>query len=437
MKGLVIGLIGGLCLSGTVAAETSISKDIDADYDYLENLYKHLHQTPELSFKEDKTSVRMAEELRNAGYTVTEKVGGYGVVGVLKNGEGPTILVRTDMDALPVDEKTGVPYSSTVKTIDDVGKTVSVMHACGHDMHMTVFTGTARLLAAKKDKWKGTLVLIAQPAEERGSGARAMLSDSLYERFPRPDYALGLHVSAGLPAGVIGYTPGYAMANVDTVDITLFGIGGHGAAPHTTKDPVVLAAQVVTSLQTLVSRELNPTDPGVVTVGSIHGGTKHNIISGQVDLQLTVRSYSDKARETLLRGIERIAKGQAVSMGLPEDKMPIVKISKERTPAVYNTPEVTAGVIAMLEGELGEQHLLKIDPVMAGEDFSEYGRVEPAIPSVFMWLGAVAPDTYDKAQKSGAALPSLHSAYFAPMPKPTIKTGVETLTDSALYLFNK
>ena len=278
-------------------ADTALQSAIREDYPYLESLYVHLHKNPEISFQEEKTGLRMAQELRSLGFTVTENVGGYGVVGVLENGEGPTVLLRTDMDALPVREKTGKPYASTATTVDEHGNTVSVMHACAHDVHMTVFTGAARRLTAMRDQWQGTLVMIAQPAEERGAGARAMLKDGLFERFPRPDYNLGLHVSASFPAGTVVYTKGYVMAAVDSVDITVFGIGGHGAYPHRTKDPVVLSAQIINSLQTLVSRELKPVDAGVVTVGSIHGGTKHNIIPDRVRLQLTVRSYTDEARE--------------------------------------------------------------------------------------------------------------------------------------------
>ena len=367
---------------------------------------------------------------------MTENVGGHGLVGVLKNGPGPTLMLRTDLDGLPVEEKTGLAYASKTQVVDDLGKTVNTMHACGHDIHMTVFTGTARRLADLRNQWSGTLVMIGQPAEERGAGARAMLDDGLYTRFPRPDYALGLHVKAGVPAGQIGYIEGYALANVDSVDITLFGIGGHGAYPHTTKDPIVLAAQIINALQTLVSREIPPIEAGVVTVGSIHGGTKHNIIPEQVDLQLTVRSYSDATRDTLLVGIKRIARAQALVMGFPEDKLPRVVVRDEYTPALYNNPELTLRVTRVLKAQLGEERITKVKPVMGGEDFSQYGRVEPKVPSFFFWLGAIDPAIVKASMEKGEGLPSLHSAYFAPLPEKTILTGVEAMTAAALDLFN-
>lgn len=409
---------------------------INNDYSTLEALYQYFHQHPELSFHEEQTANRIADEMRSIGFRVTENVGGYGVVSVLKNGEGPTLLLRTDMDALPVKEVTGLSYASRVEAIDSLGKKVSVMHACGHDIHMTVFIGTARRLASMKANWRGTLVMISQPAEERGAGARAMIKDGLFSRFPRPDYNLGLHVSADHSAGTVAYVPGYAMANVDMVDVTLHGIGGHGAYPHTTKDPVVLAAQFINALQTLVSREISPIEAGVVTVGSIHGGTKHNIISERVDLQLTIRSYTDQSRGLLLDGIKRIAKGQAESMGLPPDKLPTVRVRNEYTPAVYNQPKLTEKIRGILEQRLGVQRVVRGDPVMGGEDFAEYGRVEPKIPSSFLWLGGVEPESYRNAKINGLKTPSLHSGLFAPEPKLTIVTGVESMTGIALDLLS-
>ena len=420
-----------------VRADTALQSAIHSDYPYLEALYVHLHRNPELSFHEEKTSERMAAELHSLGFTVTEKVGGYGVVGVLKNGEGPTVLLRADMDALPVLEKTGKPYASKATTVDGQGKTVSVMHACAHDVNMTVFIGAARRLTSMTDKWQGTLVMIAQPAEEVGAGARAMLNDGLFERFPRPDYNFGLHVSASVPAGKVIYTKGYVMANVDSVDVTVYGIGGHGAYPHRTKDPVVLSAQIINALQTLVSRELKPIDAGVVTVGSIHGGTKHNVIPDKVHLQLTVRSYTDEARTTLLEGIKRIAEGQAMTMGLPRDKLPVMKIKDESTPSVYNNPELADRIVKVLRTKFDDEHLIPGEPVMGGEDFAQYGRVEPKIPSLFLWIGGVEADKYAKAMEAGEVLPSLHSPFFAPDPQPTILTGVEVMTTSALELLGK
>jgi amidohydrolase len=426
-----------LMVSSQLQADSDLNLATQADFKYLESLYYHLHKNPELSFHEKKSAKRMAKELRKAGFEVTENVGGYGLVGLMKNGPGPVLMIRADMDGLPVEEKTELEYASKVQVVDDLGKTVDTMHACGHDIHMSVFVGTARRLAEMKGKWSGTLVMIAQPAEERGAGARAMLDDGLYTRFPRPDYAMGLHVNAALASGQIGYAEGFELANVDSVDITIPGIGGHGAYPHTTKDPIVLAAQIINALQTLVSREIPPIEAGVVTVGSIHGGTKHNIIPDQVDLQLTVRSYSDQTRDTLLAGIKRIAHAQALVMGFPQDKLPLVKVRDEYTPALYNDPPLTRRVTAVLREQLGDERIIEVKPVMGGEDFSQYGRVEPKVPSFFFWLGAVDPVLIQKSKETGKGLPSLHSAYFAPLPKSTIITGVEAMTSAALDLLDK
>ena len=406
----------------------------DQDYDYLFDLYQHLHRNPELSFHEEKTSHRIAEELKKAGLTVTEKVGGFGVVGIMKNGKGPTILLRTDLDGLPVMEETGKPYASKVRVKDDAGKEVSVMHACGHDIHMAAFVGAARLLSGIKEQWKGTLVMIAQPAEERGSGARAMLKDGLFERFPKPDYCVAQHVAATMASGTVGCVPGYALANVDSVDITVRGLGGHGAFPNTTKDPVVLAAQIVLALQTIVSRETAPTDPVVVTVGSIHGGSKHNIIPNEVKLQLTLRSYTDEVRQHTIEAIKRIAKGLGEAAGLPENRMPIVSVKNEFTPATYNDPKLLARLRKNLESLIGKKNVVTSEPVMGGEDFSEYGRTEDKIPICIFWLGAVEPEKVKASEKSGKSLPSLHSSLFAPDVEPTIKTGVANLVSAVLEL---
>jgi hippurate hydrolase len=431
----------GLPVYGSGGAEDGRYADlrsrIDAVYPDLDRLYKHLHSNPELSFQEEKTAARIAAELKNLGFDVTQNVGGHGLVGVLKNGEGPTVLVRTDLDALPVEEKTGVEYASKVITKDDQGNDVPVMHACGHDVHMTVFVGTARLLVQLKDQWRGTLVMIGQPAEERGAGARAMIADGLFTRFPRPDYALALHVSASLPAGTVGYRPGYALANVDAVDITIRGAGGHGAYPHTTKDPVVMAAQTVLALQTIVSREIAPIEPAVVTVGSIHGGTKHNIIPDEVRLQLTLRSYSDEVRNHTIAAIRRITRGIAMAAGVPEDRMPIVTVQDEYTPATYNDPKLTERIASVFRNVLGDKNVIESDPVMGGEDFGRYGRVEPRIPISLFWLGSVDPKRVEESQRLGKPLPSLHSSLFAPVPEPTIKTGVKAMTAAVLELMSK
>jgi hippurate hydrolase len=400
----------------------------------LEALYKHLHSHPELSNREEKTAERLARELRAAGFTVTEKVGGHGVVGVFKNGAGPTVLVRTDMDALPVIEQTGLDYASKVRVRDKNDQDVGVMHACGHDMHMTCWTGTARVLVALKDRWQGTLVFIAQPAEEIGAGARQMLADGLYERFPKPDYALALHCEGNRPHGTIAFTEGLALANVDTVDLIVRGRGGHGAAPHTTVDPVVLAARIVLDLQTLVSRETNPLDPAVITVGSIHGGAKHNIIPNEVRLQITVRSTKDSTRKHLLEGIERVAKAAAMGARAPE---PIMKVEVgEFTPALINDAKLTRRTVALFREVLGPDNVLERPPVLGGEDFSRYSR--GGTPIFLYFLGTQPPEKVAAAAREGALpLPSLHSDQFYPIPTPTIRTGVLTMSMAVMDLLAK
>ncbi len=405
---------------------------LDALYPALEAFYIDLHQTPELSLHEEKTAAKMADRLRRLGYEVTTGIGGTGVVAILRNGKGPTVLVRTDMDALPVEEKTGLPYASKVTTKDDSGATVPVMHACGHDVHMTSLVGASTLLAKAKDRWRGTLFLIAQPAEEKGGGAASMLKDGLFTRFPKPDFAIALHDKANFPAGKISHVSGYAMANVDSVDITIFGRGGHGAYPHATVDPIVIAARTVLSLQTIVARENNPIEPAVVTVGSIHGGTKHNIIPDEVKLQLTVRSYKDDVRKRLLSAIERIAKAEAMAAAAP--KPPTVTVT-EGTPATYNDPALGRRVVGALVRAFGESNVVQGQPTMGGEDFSEYGRA--GVPAFMFDIGAVEPATYEAAQRTGTPLPSLHSSEFAPDREPTLKTGVSALTVAALELLGK
>jgi len=411
-----------------------VKKRVDGDYAYLEALYKHLHSNPELSLKEARTSARLARELREVGFEVAEYIGGYGIVGILKNGDGPTVMVRTDMDALPVVERTGVPYASKVRTRDKNENEVGVMHACGHDVHMAVWTGTARTLASMKDQWKGTLMFIGQPAEEIGAGARMMLEAGLFKKFPRPDYALALHCAANLAHGSVAYTEGLAMANVDSVDITVHGKGGHGAAPHTTIDPVVIAARIVLDLQTLVSRETNPVDPAVVTVGSIHGGSKHNIIPNEVKMQLTVRSTKDSVRKHLLDGIRRIAEAAAKGAGAPSPEVAINPA--EFTPALNNDPELTRKTVALFKDVLGAEHVQSRPPMMGGEDFSRYGLSR--VPICLFWLGTIDPQRMAESEKEGAApLPSLHSDLFAPVPEPTIKTGVLTMSLAVMNLVGK
>ncbi|MSU59867.1 MAG: amidohydrolase [Pedosphaera sp.] len=433
---LTLGLAVAICTNAQDSKE-AIRDRVNAEYPNLFELYKHLHANPELSFHEEKTSARVAEELKRAGFEVTTGVGKFGVVAVLKNGSGPTVLVRSDLDALPVKEQTGLPYASKVMTKDDAGKDVPVMHACGHDMHMTALVGTARVLAQFKNQWHGTLILIGQPAEERGGGAKAMLKDGLFTRFPKPDFCIALHDDSSLATGTIGYTSGFAMANVDSVDITVRGVGGHGAHPDRTKDPIVLASQIVLALQTIVSRELKPGVPGVVTVGSIHGGTKHNIISDEVKLQITVRSYADEVRAQLLNAIKRIARGHGIAAGLPEELLPIVDVEGEYTPATYNDPKLTERLAAVFRGLLGETNVIAVPPTMGGEDFSEYGRTGDKIPICMFDVGGVQQEAFAEAKRTGKSLPSLHSPFWAPDPEPTIKTGINAMTAAVLELMGK
>jgi len=431
-----------LCTLPAAAADPAlretVASRVTAEYASLEAFYRDLHANPELSLMEERTAGVVAAELRRHGFEVTERVGGFGLVGVLKNGPGPTLLIRTDLDGLPVEEQTGLPYASRKRVKDLAGRDVATMHACGHDLHMTVFAGTARLLASLRDRWSGTLVMIGQPAEELGLGARAMLAAGLYAKFPKPDFAIALHDIATLPAGTVGTLEGFMMANVDTLDITVRGIGGHGAYPHTTKDPIVLAARIVVALQTIVSRETRPLDPAVVTVGSIHGGTKHNIISDEVKLQLTVRSYSDHVRRQTLEAIRRICRGEAIAAGIPDDRMPVVTSSEnEYTPATYNDPALTRRVHGALTAWLGGDNVKSIDPEMGGEDFGRYGRTAERVPICMFRLGVVAPEVFAESQRTGGPLPSLHSNKFAPLPEPSIKTGVTGMTGVALELLAK
>ncbi len=402
-------------------------------------IYRDLHANPELSFQEFRTSAILAQEARRLGFTVTEKVGQTGVVAVLKNGPGPVVLLRADMDGLPVIEQTGLPFASTKKGISKSGIETGIMHACGHDTHMSAWIGAARQLVANKAKWSGTLVMIAQPAEEIGSGARAMLADGLFTRFPKPKYTLAFHDAAQFPAGALGLSNGWALANVDSVDIKVKGVGGHGAYPQTTKDPIVLASRIVGALQTLVSREVDPQDAAVVTVGSIHGGAKHNIISDEVTMLLTVRSYSDETRKLLLDGIKRIAKGEAIAAGMPEDKMPEITLSeKEFTPATFNTDVLTRRIGALFTARFGKARVIDTKPVMGGEDFSEFYRADKAtIESLIFWVGGVAQEEMDAAKKDGRQLPSLHSPYWKPDAEKVIAAGTEAMTAAAMDLMKK
>ena len=391
-----------LCISVAAAPSQKAVRDrVNKEIPSLIKLYQHLHANPEISFQEKQTAQRLGAELKTLGFEVTQNVGGHGVVCVLKNGKGPTVLVRTDTDALPVKESTGLPFASTRTTTDEQGKTVPAMHACAHDVHMTCWAGTARVLTYLKSQWSGTLVFIGQPAEERGAGAKAMLVDGLFNKFPVPDYCLALHVSSDQPVGTLGFTSGYAMANVDSVDISVRGVGGHGSQPQTAKDPIVLAAQIVLALQTIVSREIHPLNPAVVTVGSIHGGTKHNIIPDEVHLQLTLRSYSDEVREKLIASIRRIVKGQALAAGLKEDRFPIVNVKDEFTPAAYNDPKLVERINGVFGQWFGKGVMIERKPTMGGEDFGRYGRTEHEIPIYMFRLGGVSPMVMRRARALG------------------------------------
>ena len=403
----------------------------------LMDVYKHLHANPELSSMETDTAAYLAKRMKKLGFDVTENFGGTGVVSVMKNGPGKTIMIRADLDGLPVKENTGLSYASTVIKKDRFGDEWPVMHACGHDIHMTTFLGTAQELVANKDLWSGTLVMILQPAEEISHGAKDMIKAGLFTKFPRPDYNLALHANSAMPAGQVGITSGYALANVDSVDITVKGVGGHGAYPQTTKDPIVLASQIVLALQTIVSREVAAQDSAVVTVGSFNGGTKHNIIGEEVKLQLTVRSYSDETRDKLLASIKRISENMGRVAGLEDDKLPIVEIKDEYTPAAYNNPELSAKAMKVMAKVVGEKNVIAAQPVMGGEDFGRYGRTDPKIPGMIYWLGAANPEEVKAAQKAGQSMPSLHSPFFKPDAAAAIPVGVDTMTATAVSLFNE
>ncbi len=445
-----IGFLSILLLSALPAvslfAQQTPQSLADAELPSLLAIYKDIHAHPELSMHEERSAAIVAKELKAAGCQVTERVGKYdkasvtcfGVVGVMKNGAGPIVLVRTDLDALPVHEETDLPYASTVTTKNDEGKEVPVMHACGHDTHIAAFIGTARALAKLKDQWHGTIVFVAQPAEETGNGARALLKGGLYDRFGKPDFALGFHDKADLQTGHIGVTEGYTSANVDSVDVTVRGVGGHGGYPHKTKDPIVLAAEMINAWQTIASRENNPLDPIVVTVGSIHGGTKRNIIPDEVTMQLTVRTYKKQVREKVLAAIERIAKDIAAAGGVLPERAPIVTVRKDEfCSATYNNPELTKRLVAVWRKSLGYENVEIVDPTMGGEDFSEYSLPDHSIPAVDFHFGAVDPAKIADYKQTGKELPSLHSSKFAPLPEPTIRTGIVAMTTAVLELMKK
>jgi hippurate hydrolase len=429
-------LVAALCLPALLFAadpwRAPSAEQIDAIYPQMRVLYEDLHRNPELSLHEEKTAAKIADQLRKLGYDVTTGVGKTGVVGVLKNGPGPVVMIRAELDALPVVEKTELAYASHATTHNDQEVEVPVMHACGHDLHMSVGMGTAALLAQHKDRWHGTFIYVGQPAEERIQGAKAMLKDGLFTRFPKPDFVFAIHDSSFEPAGKVAYVTGYAMSNADSVDVTIYGKGGHGSAPELTIDPIVIAARTILSWQTIISREKSAQDPGVITVGTIHGGTKNNIIPDEVKLQLTVRSYKDEVRQHLLAAIERIADGEAAAAGA-EKKPTVTRV--EGVSAVYNDPATTQRLVNALESALGKGNVVQGIPIMASDDFAEYGRA--GVPSVMLSLGAVNPTKFETAQKNREVLPGPHSSLFAPDEEPSLKTGILVETTAVLELLGK
>ena len=432
---LLVAAAAAMTMTTTASSET-LSDAIRADMPQLLTLYRDLHANPELSMQEVRTPAKLSAEIRKLGFQVTEHVGKTGVVAVMKNGPGPVLLLRADMDALPVTEQTGLPFASKVRGVSRSGVETGVMHACGHDTHVASWLGAARRLTAMKDQWSGTIVMVLQPGEETVEGAKAMLDDGLYTRFPKPDYILAFHDAASLPAGQIGITPGYALASVDSVNITVHGVGGHGAYPQTTKDPIVLASRIVLALQTLVSRENNPFDPAVVTVGSFHAGTKNNIISDEAKLQLTVRSYPLEVQKKLIEGIRRVARGEAIAAGLPEDKMPEVTIS-EAAPSTFNTAEFSDRLRSLFSNHFGHERVVETKPIMASEDFSQFWQADKSKQAVIFWVGGTPKEKWEAAGGDESKLPSLHSPLWAPDADAVISTAVEALTVAALDVLKK
>ncbi|HEY7959793.1 MAG TPA: amidohydrolase [Sphingomicrobium sp.] len=423
--------------AATPVTAAALSDKIRADMPMLLALYRDIHAHPELSMEEIRTPALLAPKMRELGFQVTEHVGKTGVVAVMKNGPGPVLLLRADMDALPVKEQTGLPFASQVTGKLPDGTETPVMHACGHDTHIATWLGTARRLAAMKDQWSGTLVMILQPGEERVMGAQAMLDDGLFTRFPKPDYLLAFHDSATLPAGTIGVTRGFALANVDTVNIDVKGVGGHGAYPQNTRDPIVLASRIVTALQTLVSRENDPQQPAVVTVGSFHAGTKSNIIPDDAKLALTVRSYTPETRKLLLDGIRRIARGEAIAAGMPEDRMPTVEIEQPSADATFNTAEFSDHLLKLFGSHFGAGRVVETKPIMASEDFSRFWLADKSKQSVIFWVGGVPQSKWDAVKGDTLKLPALHSALWAPDADAVISTATEAMTVATLDILKK
>lgn len=432
-------ILNALCVPSVhaqSASDPSVLTSLRADYDaHIEDLYRHFHANPEISLMESRTAERMAVEFRIAGFEVHTGIGGHGVVAVLENGAGPTVMLRADMDGLPMQERTGLEYASTITMENEMGVSVPVMHACAHDTHMAALVGAARWFSDHRDDWSGRLVLIAQPAEEIGQGAASMLEDGLYDQFGVPDAVLAFHAFGGIPAGDIRYAPGFAMAGVDSVDLYIHGVGAHGATPHFGKDPIVLASQIITGLQTVVSRELSPFEPGVITVGMINAGTTYNIIPDQAHLKLTVRSYSDNTRQLLLSGIERIATNTAAAAGLVDELAPRIEVAEGYIPSLYNDPALSQQAYQALRQRFGDR-VAESAPITAGEDFTHFGRTDHDVPVFLFWVGATPPEVFEQAQQSGSAIPGNHSPFFAPDPEPTITTGSEGLVIIARDIFD-
>jgi amidohydrolase len=420
--------LGVFLFACALPAQSDLDSWLDRQLGDLVEVYKHFHQHPELSFREKKTSKKLADLLEKVGATVTRGFGGHGVVAIMENGVGPTVMVRGDMDGLPVAEKTGLPYRSKIYTENEKGQAAGIMHACGHDIHITNLIGTARYLADHKDLWKGRVMLIGQPAEERSGGASAMLKAGLFTKFKKPDYALALHVSNDAVTGTIGFGKGPVMANVDSVDITMYGLGGHGAKPHLTIDPVIQAAQLILQLQTIVSREIAASDPSVITVGSIHGGTKHNIISDTCHLQITVRSYSDAVRAHLKAAI--IRKANAVAAGAGAEQ-PTVTYS-EGTPSLINDAALVDRGVKAMRAILGDSNVMPMNPVMTAEDFGRFGRA--GVPIFMFRLGTISPARMASYRASGKPIPSLHSSHYYPDPRESLATGIKAMAAVLLEL---
>jgi hippurate hydrolase len=410
---------------------------IEHDRDRLLELYKYLHAHPELSGQEEKTAFIVAQEFSRQGIEVTTRVGGHGVVGVVENGQGPVVMIRGDMDALPIEEATGLPYRSTVRVKNEQGEEVPVMHACGHDLHTTILVGTASILMRLKDEWKGTLLLVAQPAEEALGGAQRMLSDGLFSKFPRPDFALSLHVKPEMPIGKVALSPGYITLGAEVLDIIIHGQGGHGARPHKTKDPVVLAAQTIMAIQTIISREIDPAEKAVITVGAIHGGSLHNIIPDKVTLKLTLRSSSTEVANHLINAIRRITRGIAQAAGLSDDRMPEILALEHFYPPVYNDPALTDRILRVFNDKLGTDNVIMSMPQTGSEDFSEFGMVEPRIPLVYYFIGANDPGHLERVSRGEEEIHSLHTPKFAPEPEITLKTGLLTMSSAVLELLGR